>query len=787
MDKKTSNTYSSWAERNKALQDAVNKTSEAIKLQEQAYTAYMKEANSVGLSDTYKKLIQNGALNIENITDSDLADKIGEYQDLYEKAINCQDTANELRQTLNELSTSTKWDNIKSELDAVIDTFDSNIDLLQTKIDKMELKGLFANSSYYADMASLTQKKIRTLTSEANQLQSILNGMAQGTEAYDTMFSELMDIKQEIAELENDCIEFNNNIRDLDWEIFEYLEDSINRITDETEYLIELLSKKDLYDKDNGNLTKYADAAIGLHAVAYDTYKQQAQDYYEEVQELQRQLVNGAGQDVLEQYNEMVDAHQDAILAAEDEKQAILDLIEDGYNAQLEALQNLIDKKKEQLNAEKNLYDYQKSIKEKTDSISSLEKQKLAYEGDTSEEAISKIQQIKVQLEEARQDLEETEYEQYIQDTETMLDQLAQDYEDWMNARLDNEDALLAEIINTVAGKSDEINATLNEVANEYGTFISNSITSVFNADSPFTSALTTGLDEVSTSIAGTTAAIDKLVEQVANITNADVSLLNAGSGTVKNTTASSSGSSNSSGVSGASNSSKTSASANSSSSSSWGGWFVRKVDSYPKDKLNVDSSIVDRLKYFNFDSAYSQRAAYYKAMGGSGTYTSSSAQNVWMLKQMKSHGYSKGNKHIPYDQIAFTQENGGELIYRSSDRAMLTPLGQGDMVFTNEASKKLWEFSQNPSEYMQKLGLENIVPQFDVVSPALANISMSNPSNSVSMNVDGISISLPNVTNYKEFRNELIKDSTFTNAMGTYVNNKIMGKNSLEHLKYAK
>lgn len=82
---------------------------------------------------------------------------------------------------------------------------------------------------------------------------------------------------------------------------------------------------------------------------------------------------------------------------------------------------------------------------------------------------------------------------------------------------------------------------------------------------------------------------------------------------------------------------------------------------------------------------------------------------------------------------------------------------------------------------------MANLTPQFNFVTPTLPPIARNNASNSVNMNVDGIEINLPNVTNYKEFKNELIKDSDFTNAMGTYVNNKIMGKNSLEHLKFVK
>ena len=45
-----------------------------------AYNRYIKEANSVGLSDAWKKRVQNGAIDITTITDENLADKISDYE-----------------------------------------------------------------------------------------------------------------------------------------------------------------------------------------------------------------------------------------------------------------------------------------------------------------------------------------------------------------------------------------------------------------------------------------------------------------------------------------------------------------------------------------------------------------------------------------------------------------------------------------------------------------------------------------------------------------------------------
>lgn len=768
-----------------------------------------------------------------------------------------------------------QFNNIKDTFDFDVSRIEHVLEMLQNETDLLEMKGLFVNQSYYDGMKQVTSKELKALKKEREQLAAMLQNTAyaKGTSEWNEMFSTLMEVDKEISSLTNNMEEFDITIRNLNWEVFEYLEESINRITDETEYLINLLSKQDLFEKKNGNMTENAIATLGLHATAYEVYKQQAQDYYEEVQELQKQLVAGAGKDVLEQYQEMLKAHQDSILAAEDEKQAILDLIEEGYKAQLEALQKLIAKKKEQMQAEKSLYDYQKSIQEKTDNIASLEKQKTAYTEDDSEEAISRIQKIKVQLEEAKADLKETEYERYLSDTETMLDQLASDYETWMNERLDNEDALLAEILGAVDTQSSNIMETLNNLATQYGTMISDNIYNVFGTEgaTSFAASLTTAIGNAGTdsvaAIYSSVNAVNRLLAENSAITNGYITSVgegingnlgtaNAGIGNLNGTlgltnqhlsdlynnvgglgnilngvgnniTGSINGIGNSitSAISGtqnaissllsqliqASSASKvtvstptasyshtptTPATSTQPSSSSGSGIFIHKVDSYPKNRLQIETSVVDRLKKFDFDSSFTARASYYSKLGGNGTYTGSSSQNTWMIRKMKEMGYQKGTSHAK-EGYHWTQENGGEIVVRKSDGAMLVPLGEGDVVFNNESTKRLYELSQNPEEYFRKYNVSSDVmktmPVFEFKVPEMDNYAGStynntNTNQQTKMGDVQISINLPNVSDYRTFRNELIKDSTFEKALFASINHAMTGKGTaLDKLKFTR
>lgn len=800
LQTKADDTYSSWTDRNQSLQQAIAKTKESIDLQQQAYTRYMQEANSVGLSSYYKDLVQHGAIDISYISDENLADKIQTYQEWYEKAKACLDTQEDLQQSLNDLNNQ-KFTNVQSQYQSFEDLLDHSLTMLQNQLDLLEMKGLFANESYYNSMAGYTSQKIADLTSERKQLQDILNSsdLEQGTEAWNEMYSALLEIDEELSSLNNDLVEFNNNIRDLNWEVFEYLEDSISRITDETDYLVELLSNKDLYT-DTGALSEYGKATIALHASAYDTYKQQAKDYLEEAQDLQKQVINGAGKDVLEQYNAMTDAHQEAVLAAEQEKEAILDLIENGLDAQLDAIQEIIDKKKEQMDIEKSLFDYQKSIQEKTKTVASLEKQLVSTQDDDSEDAMARIQKIKVELEEAKADLKETEYEQYLSDTETMLDQLSEDYESWMNERMDNSDALLAEIVGEINLQGSDILATLNDVADEYGTMISDSIVTIFNADSPFSTALTTlsdgvstGFNQVTTGIAGTTTAINNLIEKIVAITEADASKTNAGENVSVNASKPVSATTANSSIKNTTTTTSNKSSAITSSSkvttgSGNGKPEVGDVVTYTGQYMYTsrgaqplgsvysgvpNAVVIDKIQpdstYWHPTHPYHIRPA-----------DNPNGDFGWVaLNQLK--GYDKGTRHINRDQYAWIDEHDkNEIIVRKSDNALLTRLKPKDGVIPNNLTENLFAWgSLNPQDFTNKLlsnSSINLIPNIQDTGNSSVEVG------DIHITVEGA-----NITDYDTFKKKLIGDKQIEKSICTMVNNSIMGKSTIEKNRFVR
>lgn len=70
----------------------------------------------------------------------------------------------------------------------------------------------------------------------------------------------------------------------------------------------------------------------------------------------------------------------------------------------------------------------------------------------------------------------------------------------------------------------------------------------------------------------------------------------------------------------------------NDNSSSSDGVDWIYEENYYPRDLLNIDQSVVDRLKWNNFSSSFGARAGYYEQITGDSDYYGTAEQNIRLL-----------------------------------------------------------------------------------------------------------------------------------------------------------
>ena len=736
-----------------ATNKAISQVQAEIQANQKAYNTYKQKADAVGLSSDYKNKIINGQLSIETITDESLNDSIQEFQQWYDEMLACEDKIDDLKDKLKDLA-QTKFDNVTTEFENQISLIEHETKMLESTIDLIESQGYIVTRDYYDNLIKQEEENYNKLQSEYKTLTDTLNDLLNqkliekySDQWYD-MTNSINEVSEAILDSQKALVEYKNAIRDLEWDFFDKTQDMLSQIQAESDFLVELMSNDKMYDSETGKITDKGQATLGVHAVNYNAYMSQADDYAKEIANIDKELADDPNnQTLLERRQELLETQRDMIKSAEEEKQAIKDLVSDGYDAFLEVMQKAIDKRKELLTNIKDLYDYEKNIAEQTKEISALEKQLNAYQGDTSEEAKSTIQQLKVSLEEAKKNLEETEYDKYISDQEQMLDSLYNETEEWLNGRLDNLELIIQNVIDSTNENSESIKETLTNEAESVGITLSDAMNAIWSPDGTYTSVVTTYGDNFSsllTTTNSTLATIRKYVAKMAGITESEESTSKPS--TPKPSTPNTDNSSNNS----------TNNNTSSSSSGKWGSWFISKKDSYPKNKLDKDKSIVDRLRYFDYDFSMSARAKYYKAMGKTDTYTGSASQNQWMLSEMKKNGFKKGGTI-------------GSLIKRTGEDGYVLARTGEEILSLDKIDALKDTFVTMESMFKSLIKLPEM-PQ--------SQVNNGNVTNEITFHFE-----LPNVRNADDFVNALKNDKRCEKIIQQMTLGAMTGKNSL--LKY--
>lgn len=761
LGKTVAATYKSWSERNQALYQEYSAVNGEIVDQQNAYERYLQEANNVGLDAGYAQLVRDGKIDIETITDDDLKQKIEDYKNWYEKALNCSDAILDLKDNLYDLL-QTNFDSITKQFEDQLDVISHSVNMVEGYIDLAETRGYLASTDYYDSLINLERQNIGTLQNEYNSLATTLNNMVNAgqiekySEAWYDLYGQICDVEESLQDATKALSEYESKMRELKWSYFEKEQDYITNFTDEMSWLNDLLEKQGKLIDDNGNMTNRGTASMGLHAVGYNTYMSQADDYAKEIQKINEELSKDPFNTILiDKRQEYLKAQRDSIDAAYDEIDAAKSLMKDKYDAELDAIDKLIEKRKNAMSTERDLYNYQKSISEKVNSLSSLEKQRKAYENDNSEEGMAKRQQLDKSIKDAKTDLQETEWDQQISDVEQMMDNMRDDYEQMLNDRLDNLEFIMNEMLSSANENSESIKTTLTEATASVGTTLSDTMANIWNSNSGLNGIVTGYSNTFSTALTTTNAAlasietmIKSMVQEAQRKAAEDAAMqqqmaqaTQAQQPTVPQTT----------------QNQTTTAPQQVQNTGLDTGFFIYKQNSYPVSKLNVNSSIIDRLRWKNFDESFSARSSYYAAMNNGDEYTGSASQNVKMLNWMKQNGFSTGGEIT--DLIGHTKDDGWALV------------GKKETIIDQQAT-------QNLKDAIQMLNpLQNFIN-------SMTTATVPNVPSTMSQNFENhidVQMNFPNAKNYEEIKNALLVDNNFEKTMTQAILGGAMGQNSLK------
>lgn len=455
-----------------------------IDTEEEMYSQRLQEMKE--LKREFNSLVSNGIIQEGTEGYSNLLSQIADVQ----KEL---DSLNETRiSDLNNLAEEYRniFDTFIDEWESRIAAQEQIIQSLNNNISLAKTKGYITSLDNYVELMQNTAAIIGNKKAEQINLNySLENAIKSGSikkysKQYYDMLKKIKEIDNEIQELSENILENWNNIRDIKWSYFDYFEEKISNITEETAFLLNLLDNYSLYD-DRGQFNENGYTALGMYATNYNVLMSQARDYSQEIQATLEEMANSpARTDLIAHYEELIDKQRESIKAAEQQKQSIKKLVSDGMKIELDNLKELINTYNDALSSEKDLYDYQKNITKQTSEISNLRKQLMAYQNDASEETQLKLQKIQVDLNNAQEKLQETEYEHFISEQKKLLDDMYNEYSDILNARLDNIDLLIEDMITEANDNTNVIADNLRAISDKVGYDLSNELQNIWNNNS---------------------------------------------------------------------------------------------------------------------------------------------------------------------------------------------------------------------------------------------------------------------------------------------------------------
>lgn len=369
-----------------------------------------------------------------------------------------------------------KFSNISTEMDNKRHKYEQTATELNNKMAILEERGNSTSSVWYQRLKATEQSTNNGLVNKRNALIQSLNeaisagNIEEGSDQWAEMQSQIDDVTNSIDASTKALAEYDNQIMKVHWDRIDEYANKLDNLVSETNFVINELSRRDLTSDKIGGLTDEGNAVAGLHVSSYQTYSEQARTYRDEIEAINKQLASDPyNQKLIAHKEELVKSYQDAIAGAQDEKYAVIDLIENGYASLKNHISDLIDQYNDLMSSEKNAYDYANNISDKTQQIANLRKQLVAYSGDVSEEARAKVQELSVSLKDAEKDLKDTQFDQYVSATQDMLSDFQDDLDESIQDIIDSLDDQFTKLINSVNQYWSDSNNTVNRLLAQIG------------------------------------------------------------------------------------------------------------------------------------------------------------------------------------------------------------------------------------------------------------------------------------------------------------------------------
>ena len=467
-----------------------------------AISYYQKEASNYleKIPAELREAAKNGAIAITELigdNSSEIADYIQQYRDLDNSIAEATEQVSSLRQEVIKLEKE-KFDNIVNAFDSIGNIISSNKSIIESQITYLETSGERIGKGYYSSLKEQSNLQLEQLYKERDVLNKQLstamsNGVKYGSDEWKDMYSSIQNVDQAIIDTKNDIEGYNNSLRELDWTVFDDTIKSIDTISNKLSNLLDLLKT----DKVSGDFSGYSKDAIT--SMSLNAQKMQTANYV--IEKTNKEIANlkasyNKGELSVSEYTERLESLEDTlwnnISTYNSAKEAIIEIAKARINEEVEAIEKVteannerISKLKEELQAEKDLQSYKRSLLEKQNDISKLQAQINARMGSTDAETIAEREKLEQELADKLKEIKEMQEDQAYDDMIDSLDKEQDAFEeaqqkkiDTLNNSLEDTETLYNNMLNVIFNNTSITYNRLNELSKQYGFVLEQNITS---------------------------------------------------------------------------------------------------------------------------------------------------------------------------------------------------------------------------------------------------------------------------------------------------------------------
>lgn len=492
---------------NKAWEETKKNLNAQEKAKKQADDKVSKKAKAIKkkfgskLSDNQKKKLAAGKeINVDKIKDKSLKKALTAYNKYVTTAAETEQKLNivtdaESTAAANAAESQTeaakatveaiqsKFDNAKTYYEGLLGYQEKYNAMEEANIDLYNAHGNYERSSDYEIKISNTESLRNIAQDKVDELEKRLQeGVDNGTIVEGSQ--EWINMKSEIVEAKKAVTDYDTSIENLKQqqigvyyeEQFDRAIEKIDQFKDRLDTLNEIISDDMKIDKNTGLLTEWGATSVMLNRNQFSANQEEMRKLLEEKKQIEKDYAAGNfGEKTYDEKMKNVQSQFNSLISSNSSLQNdMLSLVKNQAQAELDALNKVISKRKEALSAKKDYYDYDKTLKDKTKDIQILERQAAALQGSTNAEDKARLAKIQEQLSDAREDLSDTMTDHAFSMQSDALDKLSSDMSDdfdkWSNDISSNVEKM-SKAINEAVSNSALSNA---QVLNNISTILKN-------------------------------------------------------------------------------------------------------------------------------------------------------------------------------------------------------------------------------------------------------------------------------------------------------------------------